>query len=175
MTIRTTAKVGHNTYIGDDCDHCATAYDACTKSVMERGGPCCARCAYTDTHHPELIDNDTSPEANLGYTPQVGDRVRRTDWVAGLWADVLYVGESRLFARKDGGRECSYPIAAGHSEWVKVPQVEEAWANDYGDHLGSWYQTRQKADQGLTEWARRRQRIAVIHRKADGTYEREEP
>lgn len=59
------------------------------------------------------------------YRPQVGDRVRLTNWTPGLYMDVLCAGTDRVFGRlSHDGYETTYPLAGyggyGGGEWVKV-------------------------------------------------------
>jgi len=58
---------------------------------------------------------------SAAYVPQVGDRVRRTNWSDRLYMDVEYVGRSLVVGADPDGREMTATLSSTTSgEWVKV-------------------------------------------------------
>jgi hypothetical protein len=111
--------------------------------------------------HPEAGDPVS------GYTPQVGDRVRQSQWrdgQYGRYVTVTAVGRD-MFLADDYGKE--FPLNLGH-HWLKVPEpvvYPERWMNVYPDHvMFVAYMSRRSADLAAST-----SRIAVIHLAADGT------
>ena len=49
---------------------------------------------------------------SAAYVPQVGDRVRRTNWSDRLYMDVEYVGRSVVVGADPDGREMTAPCPA---------------------------------------------------------------
>ena len=107
-----------------------------------------------------------------GYIPQVGDRVRRSDWKDSDAITVTAVGEQVLLGKfKDSISELPY----GHDKdypWVKVEPpttYPERWINVYpwlpvGRDLVESYFSKDLADENAGS-----RRIAVIHLASDGT------
>lgn len=104
------------------------------------------------------------------YTPQVGDRVRRPDWIDREAATVTAVGEQTFLAKhKDSLVEYPYKYGEGYS-WIKVeppPTYPERWMNVYPswvDAMAMACLTKSEADSRAYG-----NRIAVIHLASDGT------
>jgi len=58
---------------------------------------------------------------SAAYVPQVGDRVRRTNWSDRLYMDTEYVGRSLVVGADPDGREMTATLSStGGGEWVKV-------------------------------------------------------
>jgi len=110
------------------------------------------------------------------YTPQVGDRVRRSDWKDSDAITVTAVGEQVLLGKSPGSlSELAY-LHGKDYPWVKVAPpltYPEAWFNVYPSGVGRTWATRKRADDyalansidDVPGYAR----IAVIHLATDGT------
>ncbi len=100
------------------------------------------------------------------YTPQVGDRVGRSDWNGGA-VTVTAIGRDMFLAYDDLTTHKREMLFSLNYKWVKVeppPTYPERWINVYSDGCGIESWSRTSADMEA-RW----NRIAVIHLAKDGT------
>lgn len=67
---------------------------------------------------------------SAGYVPQVGDRVRNTNWLNIKWMVVTHVSRAWVIGDCNDGVEASFPLS---SPWVKVDKPEP-WPEEWTVH-----------------------------------------